>query len=149
MNTKSILLRASLALLLLSPSALAQRGRKPAPVPDRATLEADFEERLSGCKLVGWFTDDAKPVSARPGADSYRIKKVTKLEGDYWRFESVIPFGEKEMTLPLAIEVKWAGDTPILTLTDFAVPGMGSFTARILFYGDQYAGTWSSPSTLR
>lgn len=137
--------RAMLALALLPALAFAQRGRQPAPVPDRAELEAAFEELLSGSSLVGWFTDDAKPVTAKPGADSYRIKKVTKLEGDFWRFEAVIPFGEKELTLPIAIEVKWAGDTPVLTLTDLAIPGMGSFTARILFYGDQYAGTWSSP----
>jgi hypothetical protein len=28
-------------------------------------------------------------------------------------------------------------------MTDAEVPGMGSFTARVFFYGDLYAGTWS------
>jgi hypothetical protein len=38
--------------------------------------------------------------------------------------------------------VKWAGDTPVVTVTDVLVPGIGTFTARVLFYKDQYAGTW-------
>ena len=34
------------------------------------------------------------------------------------------------------------GDTPMITLTDLAVPTLGTFTARVFFYGDRYAGTW-------
>ena len=36
----------------------------------------------------------------------------------------------------------WAGDTPMVSLTDLTVPMLGSFTVRVIFYGDRYAGTW-------
>ena len=39
--------------------------------------------------------------------------------------------------------MKWAGDTPVITLTDQALPGMGTYTARVVVYRGQYAGTWS------
>ena len=32
---------------------------------------------------------------------------------------------------------------PLITLTDLAIPGMGTYTARVILYRDQYAGTWS------
>ena len=40
-------------------------------------------------------------------------------------------------------ESEWAGDTPVISLTDASVPGLGTFSARVLFYEDRYAGTWS------
>jgi hypothetical protein len=27
-------------------------------------------------------------------------------------------------------------------MTDTSLPAMGTFTVRVLFYGDRYAGTW-------
>ena len=29
-----------------------------------------------------------------------------------------------------------------ISLTDLAVPTLGTFTARVIFHGDRYAGTW-------
>jgi hypothetical protein len=40
--------------------------------------------------------------------------------------------------------VKWAGDTPVISVTDVGVPGLGTYTARVVVYGDQYAGIWST-----
>lgn len=37
---------------------------------------------------------------------------------------------------------RFAGDTPMVTLTDASLPGLGTFTARVLFYRDRYAGLW-------
>jgi hypothetical protein len=39
--------------------------------------------------------------------------------------------------------VLWAGDTAVISLTDLAIPGVGTYTARVLVHGDTYAGTWS------
>jgi hypothetical protein len=36
----------------------------------------------------------------------------------------------------------WAGDTPIIEMTDVTIPRLGTFSARVFFYGDRYAGTW-------
>ena len=38
--------------------------------------------------------------------------------------------------------MKFVDDTPIILMTDATIPGMGTFTARVFFHGDLYAGTW-------
>ena len=53
-----------------------------------------------------------------------------------------IQYGPHDVTLPLPLRVVWAGDTPVITLDKFPVPGMGSFTARVMIFNDQYAGMW-------
>jgi hypothetical protein len=69
---------------------------------------------------------------------------VAKLKGDLWRFDTRIVYGDHDVTLPLPLTVKWAGDTPVITLTDTGIPGLGTYTARVLIYRGQYAGTWSA-----
>jgi hypothetical protein len=110
-------------------------------IPDRETLEKRFDEMLSGATLVGSFTDSSAPAAA-PSEDRYTISDVSKLRDDYWIFETRIEYGDEDRTMRLPLQVKWAGDTPVVTLTNVLVPGMGQFTARVLFYGDRYAGTW-------
>ncbi len=42
------------------------------------------------------------------------------------------------------MQVKWAGDTPVITLDNVGMPGGGnSYSARVLIYDKTYAGTWS------
>jgi hypothetical protein len=43
----------------------------------------------------------------------------------------------------LPLNVKWAGDTPVITLTDFTIPGLGPCGARVVIHNDKYAGTWT------
>ena len=50
--------------------------------------------------------------------------------------------GNFDMTLPVVVPVKWIEDTPVVTLTDWNIPSLGTFTCRVLFHGDRYAGTW-------
>lgn len=101
-----------------------------------------FEEMLSGVKLVGNFTilgeDEKMPE------EEYTINSVEKLPtGDFWKFNARIKYGSKDYTVPLPLEVKWADDTPMITLTDFTILGQGPFSARVVFYDGKYAGTWS------
>ncbi len=96
---------------------------------------------MTGAVLAGKFTS---LKSDRISSDKYTIEKVTKVGGDVWLIHARIQYGEHDVTAPIPVKVLWAGDTPVLTLTDVGVPGMGSFTARVLIYKDQYAGTWSS-----
>jgi hypothetical protein len=64
-------------------------------------------------------------------------------KGDYWLFNTRIKYGKNDVQVPLPLEVKWAGTTPMITLTDFTVPGLGTFSARVVIYRNKYAGTWS------
>ena len=78
------------------------------------------------------------------GSEKYVIEKVTRLTGETWLFQARLQYGSRDIPVPVPVVIKWAGDTPVITLTDLTIPGMGTFTARILLYRDQYAGTWSA-----
>ena len=114
----------------------------------RTSQDAEQEEReealatlLSGARLTGIFTDDTRPTQA-PQKDSYTIAKAECLEDGMWRIEALIEYGTHSTRLPLFIRILWAGDTPVMTLDELEVPGMGKFTCRILFHGKSYAGIW-------
>ncbi len=138
---------AALVCLSLSSSPLwawqPKDAEKEKPTPSQEELERQLSETLSGATLVGRFTitsgDDNLPLKE----DRYTLGKVYKLPNGLWQFETRIQYGDHDVKLPLALQVKWAGDTPVITMTDIAVPTLGTFTARVLFYRDQYAGTWS------
>ncbi len=106
--------------------------------------EQRFQEMLSGVMLTGHFTITGEQESGTLREEKYTITKVTKLSGGYWLFFARIQYGGRDVTVPLKLEVKWADDTPIITLTDLELPQLGTFTARVIIYRGQYAGTWSS-----
>ncbi len=108
---------------------------------DQTELESQFSRLMTGCRMVGQYTETG---SARaPKEDSYTISKVTKVAGDRWRFDAKIEYGKKSVTVPLVVRVKWAGDTPVIQVTDMTVPMLGTYSARVVIHGEQYAGLWS------
>src|SRR5262245_56432900 len=123
---------------LLATALLAGRlfAQNPTPL---APAEKEFQESLAGVVLEGQSTRDGKPGVAD---DKYNIERVEKGAGDQWTFYVKVSMQGREMVLPLPIDVKWAGDTPVITLTDKSLPGMGTYTARVVVYRGQYAGTW-------
>lgn len=135
--------------LLFSVSAVLV-GEEPAPdspplgaTVDQAALQEQFAETMTGATLVGYFTTDGREAEEGLEEEKYQLKTVKKLDdGDYWLFEYV--YGEDGPPLPLKLQIKWAGDTPVITLTDAGVPGFGTFSARVLFFRGEYAGTWSA-----
>ena len=77
------------------------------------------------------------------GEEQYIIEKVTKLRDTTWLVESRFKVGEREFPISMPVQIEWAGDTPVLCVTDFAIPGMGTYTARVVLHSGQYAGTWN------
>ncbi len=130
-------------LLTLVPCvAAAADDVKPADA-EQAKRFAAFEKLLSGAKLVGKFTVLGNKDSGLSD-ETYILKSVKKTgTGDYWLFHARVKYEDKDVTVPLPLEVKWAGDTPIVTLTDLAIPGLGTCSARVVFYNGKYAGTWT------
>ena len=111
---------------------------------DRASLsdqERQFTDRLKGVALVGRFTV-AGQEDRQPNPDRYEIASVEKVGASEWRFNARMKYGTMDVSLPVVVPIEWAGDTPVITMTDVAIPSRGTFTVRILFYGDRYAGTW-------
>ena len=137
-------LRTTLLLIAIAGGTVrAQETAEPAIPPEqREQLYREFELMMSGVALVGHFTvtGNEKP----PAKERYEISSVKKLpQGDYWMFVARIAYGDKDVTLPLPLEVKWAATTPVITLSDLTIPGLGTFSARVLVHDGKYAGTWS------
>ncbi|MGE0607868.1 MAG: hypothetical protein AB7O62_12310 [Pirellulales bacterium] len=110
--------------------------------PDRAALEKQFAETMSGATMIGRFTTTG--AKEDPKEEKYTLGPVKKLKGDFWSFETRIQYGDHDVKVPLSIEVLWAGDTPVISLTEMEIPGMGKFTARVLVYRDHYSGYWDA-----
>lgn len=121
--------------------ALTRAGRPPAAA---AESEERFRETLTNAVLEGrWcLVEDGRPGEEQ--ADRYTIRSVTKLPvGDTWLINARIEYGEKDFTVPIPVQVKWAGDTPVISVTDIGIPGAGTYTARVVIRENTYAGTWS------
>ena len=101
-----------------------------------------FTDHLTDAILTGEFTVDGREKGDRH-QERYEIRRIKKLpRGDYWLFEARIAYGKHDLTLPIPLQVKWAGDTPVVTLNKVTLPGLGTFSARVLFHENYYAGTW-------
>ena len=108
---------------------------------DQDARENAFANKLSGSKLAGMFSLDGKDSGANK-PDRYQIVSAKKIGGHDWVITAKMKLGETEVDIPIPIKIYWADDTPVMSLTDLTIPGMGTFTSRVMFYGDRYAGTW-------
>ncbi len=105
--------------------------------------EQKFSERMSGTVLVGAFTVDGQESGAVPKEERYEINSVVKSSDNIWIFTARVKYNAIDVTLPIPVPVVWAGDTPVVSLTDAHLPGLGEgFSCRVIFHGDRYAGTW-------
>jgi len=123
--------------LFLLTSFAAVLSAQTAPL---TPLEKAFQDSMAGVALEGQSTRDGSPTLSE---DKYDIEKIVKTGDDQWTIFARVAAKGQTMTVPLPIQVKWAGDTPVITITDQAMPGMGTYTARVVVYRGQYAGTWS------
>jgi hypothetical protein len=128
-----------LLLPFLVASAVFAQDAVPPP-PELNAAEKAFQDAMVNVKLVGYYT---MGDSAELHDDSYVIERVSKIKEDTWKIEARILYNKKDFKLAMNLPVKFAGDTPVISLTNFAVPGFGAFTARVVLYNGSYAGTWS------
>ena len=134
-----------LALVTTFALAVAACSRGPATGAG-AQEERDraFEEMMSNVSLVGRSASfDGEEIAGR---EEYVIEKVSRIAGDRWLFQTTMKLGSGDVTVPIPITILWAGETPVITLTDLSIPGMGSYSARVLLFRDHYAGTWTGAS---
>lgn len=105
--------------------------------------DAAFSSSMANCVLVGSFTIDGKEDDQPLKAERYEIESVAKASDNLWIFTTRVKYGKVDTKVPISVPMEWAGDTPMVTLTDASLPGLGEgFSARVLFYQDRYAGTW-------
>lgn len=148
---KTQFLAAGVGTLLIVIATLAGRAdenvaspnQKKSAVRSQAELEAGLSKMLSGATLEGSFT------SSGPGSDpaklnreKYTLGDVKKIAGDVWQFPARIEYGGKDITLPIPLPIRWAGDTPVVVVDQVELPGFGAVSARVMFFEGHYAGFW-------
>jgi hypothetical protein len=131
-----LILFAALAL------GLASCGSEPITADEQARLEKEFQESMTDVVLVGTCNVTRTGDDAKLRPERYEVKSVNHVAGDIWTFTTRIQYGERDVTVPVPVKLMWAGDTPVVTLTDADIPGVGTFTARVVFYRDHYSGMW-------
>ena len=150
MKTTIALLIAATALASAqdSPQPAAPEKPKAAPAATKPALtqdelEAKFIATMSKATMTGrWCLVQGGQLTPER-EEKYTIIGAKKLEGDSWMIGSKMNYGGREIIMPIPVKVKWAGDTPVITVDNLKIPGGGTYTARVLVYEHTYAGTWS------
>ena len=119
------------------------------PAGERQRRIADY---LTGAVFVGSYVDDDTPTI--PKKERYEIARCELMEpaDDRYRMTVRIRYGERDATVPIIVRIPVADRTPVITVDQTWVPGMGTFDARVVIdrrpegsdQPDRYAGTWSA-----
>lgn len=131
------------------PSAKTPASETKPPAPAKAKLsqeelEARFKATMTKATMSGRWCGIKDGKLTPEKEDKYTIVSVNKLGGEVWVVSARIQYGEKDFTVPLPVQVKWAGDTPVITVDEMAMPGgKTAYSARVLIYDHTYAGSWS------
>jgi hypothetical protein len=131
----------------------AQQSEPPEVQPPIVDAErvAELEKTLSGATLVGHFTvtgdnedgNEGDGDKSKLAKERYELGEVKHLGSNQWMIQSRIKYGDHDVTVPLTLPIRWAGDTPVISLDELPIPGLGTFTARVMIYRNHYAGFWS------
>jgi hypothetical protein len=123
-----------------SKQSSADEKSKP---PTLNESETKFKELLSNAVLQGRWCSIKDGEMGPEKQDKYTIVSIGKVKGDSWVVNTLMKYGDKEIVAPIPVEVKWAGDTPVIVVEKMAIPGGGTYSARVLFFGSTYAGSWT------
>ena len=103
-------------------------------------LIAKLEKALTGTTWTGQFTIDGR--EGPPDPESYVIGEVSHEGENNWVINAQITYGDRDISFPVPVQVRWAGRTPVITLDSVTIPPLGTFDARVLMRRGSYAGTW-------
>ena len=146
-----ILTLSALAALSLSGPAISTMAQAPQTpsvaeqaAPAKDPRYAKLEAMLTNVALIGMFTVDNKPMKDLR-EERYEIKSLQKLPGDdqLWAMEARIAYGQHDVTVPMVLTIQWADQTPVIVMDQMLIPGLGTFSARVVFHDAKYAGTWT------
>ena len=121
----------------------ATTAEKTKPKATQAELEAAFKATLTKATLSGRWCSIKDGKLSPEKEDKYTISSVVKIGGDMWLINARIQYGKKDFVAPIPVQVKWAGDTPVIIVDKVGVAESGTYSARVLIYEKTYAGTWS------
>jgi len=105
--------------------------------------EQRFKALFTKASLSGrWAALKDGQLGEERTGDKYNIVSAVKSSGDKWIVHAKMKYGDREFMLPIPVQMKFVGDTAILEVNDLAIPGGGTYTARVMFYERTYSGTW-------
>ena len=114
------------------------------PPPSQEELEAKFKAMLTKATLSGRWCSIEEGKLGPEKKDRYTINSAAKVGKDVWLINARIQYGGSDMVVPIPVQVKWAGDTAVVVVEKFAIPGSSNvYSARVLFHNNTYAGSWS------
>lgn len=104
----------------------------------------ELQKMLTDVTLIGLFTVDRKKMNDM-NEERYEIKSIKKMsnDDDLWALMARIKYGDKDVSVPIVTSIKWADQTPVMTMDRLLIPGLGTFSARVVFHDGKYAGTWT------
>ena len=130
--------------------ALAEGGATP-PKEVTKVVDAAQEAReeklvkaLAQVRFVGrWcLVREGKLGEDKP--EEYEIVGIVKGGGERWTINAKIAYGGLQIVAPVPVEIKWAGDTPVIVVDKFSLPGAGTYSARVMLFENTYSGTWTA-----
>jgi len=131
-----------LGFVMLTNGLAAEPGQAAGPTSEQ---EAKFIATLTNATMKGRWCGVKDGQLGPDKEDAYTIVSVTKLGGDKWQINARLTYGGKELDLPIPAQVKWAGDTPVLTLDNVTMGTTRAYSARVMIYEKTYAGWWTAP----
>jgi hypothetical protein len=150
MKTRPVLFYLPIIAVICS-SAFAQGEAskslsKPSIAAQKA-LPSDPEERFkvlfTKATLSGrWARLKDGVLGEERSGDKYTVLSVVKRDADNWTVNAKMKYGEKELIVPVPVQMKFIGDTALLMVDDLAIPGGGTYTARLTIFERTYSGTW-------
>ncbi len=156
MKTPVSLLLVSLSLAAASPisaqekiaetktPAASTEPAKPTVEKSAEDLEAAFVATLANVLFQGEWCLIEKGKLGESKPEQYEIIGVMKTGGDRWVVNARIQYGKVNLVAPVPIQVKWAGDTPVMIVDKFTMPGAGTYSARVMIFENTYSGTWTA-----
>ncbi len=110
--------------------------------PDRESIEKAFSAMLENATLHGTWAPVAEGILGDEKKDGYFILRAFKQEGARWVIVSRINYKGRQIDVPIPVIIQFAGDAAVMILDDVPIGEGQTWSARILFHEDVYAGSW-------
>jgi hypothetical protein len=140
---KTVLLFLLLGFFSVSAQDSPTKAKPEAPKPSQEELETRFKSALDNVTFRGRWCSVEEGKLGSEKKDQYTILGVSKIGADAWILRARIQYGDKDLVAPIPLQVKWAGDTPVIIVDKFALPGGDTYSARVMIFNGTYAGSWS------
>lgn len=113
--------------------------------PDLEKLEAGFIAMLKDATLHGTWAPISQQGLGEDKADAYRVVRAVKKSGNQWEIVSRVNRKGREFEFPIPVVIEFAGDAAVMILEEVPLEQGKTWSARILFHDNVYAGSWWSP----